>query len=151
MPRPKKYESGTTNLSFSIPYELKDNLLKKIDTMALAENLSRSEWIWRALMEIIKIKEPGNPQPPLGSFLGTVPQPVRLKAKWTGRDISSLLDEYESKKNLNTSYVSDLRKAIESKLMTLMELNLRIQDSGIQPVIERALKALDEKAEAQKQ
>lgn len=113
MGRPKKFKDGTTNMSYSIPNEIKDDTTKKLDELAVMESMSRSEVIVKALVEYIENHYPGNPQLTLSSVTGMTPLPKLLQMRQLNEELNLTIKEIartKGKQHLMRYYRSQREK-----------------------------------------
>jgi hypothetical protein len=138
--RPRRYK-GIRGTSFYIPLEY-EKLWDDFIQLSKIDNTSVSLEILKAVQEYVSNHHPGNPQTILPSHTGEAPLPVRLKVKWSIRDLESDLKILEQKRG-SGPYQTEARKRVEKAVLELSSLSQRLNDSAIQATIEKALKVLE--------
>jgi DNA polymerase III gamma/tau subunit len=124
-----------------IPFEY-EQFFRETIRQAQAEGKSHSEFLFDLAAEAWKLHYPGNPQTKLESHTGGLPQPIRLRAAWSIRDLENDLKILEQKRG-SVPYQTEARKRVEKAVLELSSLNLRLNDSAIQAAIEKTLKVLE--------
>lgn len=145
--RPPKYPKGTTNMSFSCPNHLKEDITEKLDTLALREGASRSELTVKAILEYIEQHYPGNPQLNLESALGQEPKAPRLSQRLRAREMTEELERMVREWNraheaeASKDYIKHLHGRIKQTCVEAARLSESMAwTTNIDAALEEALK-----------
>lgn len=116
---------------------------EKTEELAKREGISPSAIVLKALIEYLKLHYPGQPTPPLESFIPNGLRAVKLEVKFVTKEIKKLLNFIKEKEGAE-SYKKEIRRELlPIKTLKLARLNKKVKSEEISKLITTCEEIID--------